>query len=39
MTLSSSPPEKGFVISRHWKDTPEGVQVSYWLLTENGYAM
>lgn len=36
MTLSSSPPEKGFVISRHWKDTPEGVQVSYWLLTENG---
>ncbi|MGG4671740.1 DNA polymerase II [Providencia sp. Me1] len=27
--------EKGFILSRHWKDTRHGVEVSYWLLTDN----
>ncbi|EKT60115.1 DNA polymerase II [Providencia sneebia DSM 19967] len=31
-----SPAEKGFILSRHWKDTRQGVEVSYWLITETG---
>ncbi|EMS1064767.1 DNA polymerase II [Providencia stuartii] len=31
-----SPAEKGFILSRHWKDTRHGVEVSYWLITDNG---
>lgn len=27
--------ERGFILSRHWKDTRHGVEVSYWLLTDN----
>lgn len=30
-----SPAEKGFILSRHWRDTRQGVEVSYWLLTDN----
>lgn len=28
--------EQGFILTRHWSDTPNGVVVSYWLATENG---
>ncbi|QAV22524.1 DNA polymerase II [Proteus hauseri] len=28
--------EQGFILTRHWSDTPKGVVVSYWLATENG---
>lgn len=27
--------EKGFILSRHWKDTRHGVEVTYWLLTDH----
>ena len=35
MPQSISPAEKGFILSRHWRDTRQGVEVSYWLLTDN----
>ncbi len=28
--------EQGFILTRHWSDTPQGIAVSYWLATENG---
>lgn len=26
--------QQGFILSRHWKDTRQGVEVTYWLLTD-----
>ena len=34
MYLSNFPTEKGFILSRHWRDTRYGVEVTYWLLTD-----
>ncbi|ATO34757.1 DNA polymerase II [Dickeya dianthicola] len=34
MTLS--PPRQGFVLTRHWQDTPAGVLVECWLATDTG---
>lgn len=28
------PAQQGFILSRHWKDTRQGVEVTYWLLTD-----
>ncbi|WP_273840247.1 DNA polymerase II [Providencia rettgeri] len=28
------PVQQGFILSRHWKDTRHGVEVTYWLLTD-----
>ncbi|MDR0217337.1 MAG: DNA polymerase II [Enterobacteriaceae bacterium] len=28
--------EQGFILSRHWKDTPSGIELVYWLATDNG---
>ena len=30
-----TPAEQGFILSRHWKDTRQGIEVTYWLLTDN----
>ncbi|WP_028997049.1 DNA polymerase II [Azohydromonas australica] len=27
---------QGFVLTRHWRDTPEGTQVEFWLATDDG---
>lgn len=29
-------PQQGFVLSRHWRDTPEGTEVAFWLATDEG---
>lgn len=29
-------PQQGFVLTRHWRDTPTGVSVELWLATDNG---
>nr|WP_225818675.1 DNA polymerase II [Providencia vermicola] len=29
-----TPAQQGFILSRHWKDTRHGVEVTYWLLTD-----
>lgn len=29
-----TPAQQGFILSRHWKDTRQGVEVTYWLLTD-----
>ncbi len=29
-------PQQGFVLSRHWRDTPEGTEVAFWLATDVG---
>ncbi|MBG0842454.1 DNA polymerase II [Ectopseudomonas toyotomiensis] len=29
-------PQQGFVLSRHWRDTPEGTEVAFWLATDAG---
>lgn len=26
----------GFVLTRHWRDTPAGIEVEFWLATDNG---
>lgn len=28
--------QQGFVLTRHWRDTPAGTQVDFWLATDNG---
>ncbi len=28
--------QQGFILSRHWRDTPEGTQVDFWLATDEG---
>lgn len=28
--------QQGFVLTRHWRDTPAGTQVSFWLATDEG---
>lgn len=30
------PPRHGFVLTRHWADTPEGTEVHLWLATDTG---
>ncbi len=25
-----------FILTRHWRDTPQGTEVSFWLATDNG---
>ncbi|WP_413494498.1 DNA polymerase II [Morganella psychrotolerans] len=32
----ATPAEAGFILTRHWSDTPRGIEVSYWLATDNG---
>jgi len=28
--------QQGFILSRHWRDTPVGTEVEFWLATDNG---
>lgn len=28
--------QQGFILSRHWRDTPEGTYVEFWLATDHG---
>lgn len=35
MTQLMPTAEKGFILSRHWRDTHQGIEVSYWLLTDS----
>ncbi|WP_336886716.1 hypothetical protein, partial [Pseudomonas carnis] len=28
--------QQGFVLTRHWRDTPTGTEVSFWLATDQG---
>jgi DNA polymerase II len=28
--------QRGFVLTRHWRDTPAGTEVDFWLATDNG---
>ncbi|HFZ8995005.1 TPA: DNA polymerase II [Citrobacter freundii] len=28
--------QAGFILSRHWRDTPQGTEVSFWLATDDG---
>ncbi|KAA0014545.1 DNA polymerase II [Billgrantia pellis] len=28
--------QRGFVLTRHWQDTPEGTEVTFWLATDTG---
>ncbi|KEY57608.1 DNA polymerase II [Serratia sp. DD3] len=29
-------PQQGFVLTRHWRDTPAGTEVEFWLATDHG---
>ncbi|WP_369789012.1 DNA polymerase II [Rouxiella sp. WC2420] len=29
-------PRQGFVLTRHWRDTPQGTEVDFWLATDEG---
>ena len=28
--------EQGFILTRHWRDTPAGTEVDFWLATDHG---
>ncbi|MFL6607361.1 MAG: hypothetical protein ACJ8HF_03910, partial [Pseudomonas sp.] len=28
--------QQGFVLTRHWRDTPAGTEVEFWLATDAG---
>ncbi|WP_337459557.1 hypothetical protein, partial [Stutzerimonas stutzeri] len=28
--------QQGFILTRHWRETPVGTEVSFWLATDNG---
>uniref|UniRef100_UPI00259A91A9 hypothetical protein n=1 Tax=uncultured Citrobacter sp. TaxID=200446 RepID=UPI00259A91A9 len=28
--------QAGFILTRHWRDTPQGTEVSFWLATDDG---
>lgn len=36
ITAMENSPQQGFVLTRHWRDTPAGVSVELWLATDNG---
>lgn len=29
-------PRAGFLLSRHWRDTPQGTEITLWLATDSG---
>ena len=29
-------PRAGFLLTRHWRDTPQGSELSFWLATDDG---
>ena len=33
---SFAPLQQGFILTRHWSDTPQGTQLSFWLATDQG---
>ncbi|MGK5077901.1 DNA polymerase II [Janthinobacterium sp. HLX7-2] len=33
---TAPPPEQGFILTRHWRDTSAGTQVDFWLATDAG---
>jgi hypothetical protein len=28
--------QRGFILTRHWRDTPDGTDVDFWLATDDG---
>ena len=36
VSTSTSELQRGFLLSRHWRDTPAGTEVSFWLATDQG---
>ncbi|QLF93948.1 DNA polymerase II [Pseudomonas sp. ABC1] len=39
MTPPSNPrrqPQQGFILTRHWRDTPTGTEIDFWLATDQG---
>lgn len=28
--------QEGFLLTRHWRDTPQGTEVEFWLATDKG---
>lgn len=35
-TPAANAPRQGFVLTRHWRDTPRGTEVELWLATDDG---
>ena len=33
---STAPAATGFLLTRHWRDTPAGCEVEFWLATDDG---
>ncbi len=29
-------PRAGFLLTRHWRDTPQGTELTFWLATDDG---
>ena len=29
-------PQQGFLLTRHWRDTPQGTELTFWLATDSG---
>lgn len=33
---ATSGPRQGFILTRHWRDTPRGIAIDFWLATDRG---
>ncbi|MDR0805674.1 MAG: DNA polymerase II [Enterobacteriaceae bacterium] len=36
MTTTPQTLQQGFILTRHWRDSPAGIEIDYWLATDNG---
>lgn len=36
MSVTQTQTQKGFLLTRHWRDTPQGTEIIFWLATDNG---
>ena len=37
MSSALAPSElRGFILTRHWRDLPDGTEIEYWLATDEG---
>jgi len=35
-TPADSPSQQGFILTRHWRDAPNGTEIEFWLATDDG---
>ena len=36
LTPADQPSQQGFILTRHWRDAPNGTEIEFWLATDDG---